>query len=246
MSIGRVALVTGASRGIGRATALLLGKKGFKVAGTATTQEGASQISQEFARNGIDGAGYILDVRSPESIEQTLAEIKQQYGDVMVLVNNAGVTRDNILLRMKPEEWDSVIETNLNSIYRISKACIKPMFKARWGRIINITSIVAVTGNPGQANYCAAKAGIIGFTKAAAIELAGVGITVNSIAPGFIDTDMTRKLTDKQKEAILNQIPMKKMGAPDDIAEAVAYLASESAAYVTGQTLHINGGMYLT
>jgi 3-oxoacyl-[acyl-carrier protein] reductase len=161
-------------------------------------------------------------------------------------VNNAGVTRDNILLRMKPEEWDGVIETNLSSIYRISKACIKPMFKARWGRIINITSIVAVTGNPGQANYCAAKAGIIGFTKAVALELAGVGITVNSIAPGFIDTDMTRKLTDKQKEAILNQIPMRKMGAPDDIAEAVAYLASESAAYVTGQTLHINGGMYLT
>ena len=241
--VGKVAFVTGASRGIGRAIALTLGKKGATVLGTATTQEGAGKITQVLKAEGIEGAGYLLNVCEPDAIKDTLKKITETHGAPLILVNNAGVTQDNLFLRMKPEQWQAVIDTDLNSIFYVTKAAMKPMLKARWGRIITITSIVGVMGNPGQANYCAAKAGVIGFTKSVAQEMASAGITLNTVAPGFIDTDMTRNLTDEQREAINAQIPMRKIGQPEDIANAVAFLSSDDASYITGQTLHVNGGM---
>lgn len=232
---GKVVFITGASRGIGHAIASAFHAQGAIVVGTATSEAGA---------NNIPGHGIVLNVCDAAAVEKALEEVQSTYGAPAILVNNAGVTEDNLMLRMKPEQWDRVIDTNLNAIYRTTKACLRGMLKARWGRIINITSVVGVTGNPGQANYCAAKAGMIGFTKALAMEMASVGITVNAVAPGFIQTDMTDKLDEKQREVILSQIPAKKMGVPADIANAVLFLGSDAATYITGQTLHVNGGMY--
>ena len=242
---GKIALVTGASRGIGRGIALALAKAGATVVGTATTQEGADRITEFFANEKLSGHGLMLNVTSQSSIDETLAAIKQQFGAVTILVNNAAVTQDNLILRMKEEEWSKVIETDLTSVFRITKACMRDMLKARWGRIINIGSVVGSCGNPGQANYVAAKAGVVGFGKAVALEVGSRDITVNTVAPGFISTDMTDKLNDEQREAIFNRIPMQRLGTVDDIANAVLFLASDSAGYITGQTLHVNGGMYM-
>lgn len=243
---GRIALVTGASRGIGQAIALALGREGATVLGTATTREGVNKISNIFKESGIEGGGIVLNVADPESIGKAIASIKEHYAMPAILVNNAAVTRDNLLLRMKDEEWDSVIETNLNSIFRITKACLRDMLKAHFGRIINISSVVGSTGNPGQVNYAAAKAGLMGFTKALALEVGSRNITVNSIAPGFIDTDMTRKLPEEQRNLLLQRIPMQKLGKVEDIAATVVFFASDAAGYITGQTLHVNGGMYMS
>lgn len=232
----KVVFITGASRGIGHAIAQSFAKHNAIVIGTATSASGITNIP---------GHGVILDVCDTSAIEKIFADIQEKWGMPAILINNAGVTDDNLLLRMKPEQWDCVINTNLNAVYRTTKICLRSMMKARWGRIINLTSVVGVTGNPGQANYCAAKAGVIGFTKAVAMEMAGVGITINAVAPGFIETDMTGKLDEKQRDMILSQIPAKRMGSALDIANAVLFLASENAAYITGQTLHINGGMYM-
>jgi 3-oxoacyl-[acyl-carrier protein] reductase len=242
---GKTALVTGASRGIGHAIALALGKGGATVVGTATTDKGVASISEAFAAAGINGCGLMLNVNDSTSIESTLATIKERFGMPAILVNNAAITQDNLLLRMKDEEWEKVIETNLTSIFRVTKICLRDMLKARWGRIISISSVVGTTGNPGQVNYAAAKAGLLGFSKALALEVASRSITVNAVAPGFIDTDMTRSLTEEQREALLQRIPLQRLGSADDIAAAVAFLASESAGYITGQTLHVNGGMYM-
>lgn len=241
----KIALVTGASRGIGHGIALALGREGAIVVGTATTQEGADRITQAFQNENIEGMGLALNVTSYESVEEVISTIKNRYGAVNILVNNAAITQDNLLLRMKEEEWSQVIETNLNSIYRLSKACVRDMLKARFGRIINIGSVVGSMGNPGQVNYCAAKAGVVGFSKALALEVGSRDITVNTIAPGFIATDMTNALSEEQREAIFQRIPMQRMGTIEDIAAAVIFLASPGAAYVTGQTLHVNGGMYM-
>lgn len=241
----KIALVTGASRGIGQAIALMLGREGATVIGTATTQEGADRIGQALASHGIKGGGMVLNVTSADSVEATLAAIKEQFGAINILVNNAAVTEDNLLMRMKDEEWLKVIETNLSSIFRLSKACIRDMLKARWGRIINIGSVVGSTGNPGQANYCAAKAGVVGFSKSLALEVGSRNITVNTVAPGFVATDMTNALSDEQRDAIFQRIPMQRLGTVDDIASAVVFLASEMAGYMTGQTLHVNGGMFM-
>ncbi len=243
---GKIALVTGASRGIGKAIAITLAKQGATVIGTATTPEGAAKITDYLNAVGATGKGFALNVRDAESIKNTLAAIQDEFGGPTILVNNAGITQDNILLRMKPEQWDDVIDTNLNAVFRMTKAALKPMVKARFGRIINISSVVGVMGNPGQANYCASKAGMIGFTKSLANEMAAYGITVNCVAPGFIETDMTNSLTEAQQEWIHAQIPMKRIGKPEEIANAVAFLASDHATYITGQTLHVNGGMYMT
>ena len=240
-----VALISGASRGIGRAIALALGRAGAVVIGTATSDSGAQGITAYLKENGLQGRGYSLDVTDSDSIETILAEINETYEAPLILVNNAGITRDNLLMRMKEDDWQAVIETNLSSVYRLSKASIRAMMKARQGRIINIASVVGVTGNPGQANYCAAKAGMIGFTKSLAREVGSRGITANVVAPGFIDTDMTRELPEAQKQALLNQIPLNRLGKPEEIAHAVAFLASPGAAYITGETLHVNGGMYM-
>lgn len=240
---GKVAIVTGASRGIGQAIAQALGEAGAIVAGTATSEAGAQKITDALKANNINGVGFVLDVCEPDSVKALMSAVTEQLGAPTILVNNAGITADNIFLRMKPDQWDSVIDTNLNSVYRMTKACMKPMVKARWGRIINITSIVGTAGNAGQANYCAAKAGLVGFSKAIAQEMAAYGITTNCVSPGFIDTDMTRALTDEQREMINAQIPMKRVGDPADIANAVTFLAGDGAAYITGQTLHVNGGM---
>jgi 3-oxoacyl-[acyl-carrier protein] reductase len=242
----KVAVVTGASRGIGKAVALRLAEAGYTVAATATTPSGAQNISQYFSDAGLSGRGYELNVCDSNSIKQFLSSVNEDLSSPAVLVNNAGVTQDNIFLRMKPEQWDRVIDTNLNSVFRMTKACLKPMLKARWGRVVNITSVVGDMGSPGQANYCASKAGIVGFTKSLALEYAAYGITFNAVSPGFIQTDMTKSLTDEQKEVILSRIPMKTMGAVDDIAHAVAFLVLQESGYITGQTLHINGGMYLS
>jgi 3-oxoacyl-[acyl-carrier protein] reductase len=242
---GRVALVTGASRGIGQAIALSLGQQGATVIGTATTAEGADKITAAFAAAGIQGCGLALNVALPESIEAVMGVIKERYGMPTILVNNAAITQDNLLLRMKEDEWDSVIETNLNSIYRLTKVCLRDMLKARWGRIISIGSVVGSTGNPGQVNYAAAKAGLIGFTKSLAQEVGSREITVNAVSPGFIDTDMTRGLSDEQRNMLLSRIPMQRLGRVDEIAAAVIFFASQAAGYITGQTLHVNGGMYM-
>lgn len=240
-----LALVTGASRGIGKAIAESLAKAGARVIGTATTEAGAASITAALAALGNSGRGAVLDVSSAQSIEALIADLDSKGELPTILVNNAAITRDMLMLRMKPEDWSAVIETNLTSVFRLSKACLKRMMKERRGRIVSVTSIVGVTGNPGQANYAAAKAGIIGFTKSLAQEVASRGITVNAVAPGFIDTDMTRALTDEQRKALSDQIPMARLGTPDDIAGAVTFLCSPQASYITGTTLHVNGGMYM-
>jgi len=241
----KVALVSGASRGIGKAIALQLAQQGAKVVGTATSEQGAESISRYLNDGGLSGIGMVLNVTEMDSVNTAVEACQSQFGDPQILVNNAAITRDNLLMRMKEEEWDRVIDTNLNSIFRMTKLCLRPMIKARWGRIISISSVVGVMGNPGQTNYAAAKAGVIGFSKSLAYEVASRGITVNVIAPGFIATDMTDVLTDEQKASILKNVPMQRLGLPTDIANAVNYLASDEAAYITGHTLHINGGMYM-
>ena len=241
----KIALVTGATRGIGRAIALALGKRGATVVGTATTEAGASAITSYLGEKAIKGKGITLDVTDPSALDQALAAIQGEFGDIAILVNNAGITRDTLLLRMKDEDWDAVIDTNLKSSFRLCRAVLRAMMKARFGRIINIGSIVGSSGNPGQVNYVAAKAGLVGLTKSLAQEVGSRGITVNCVAPGFIDTDMTKALTEDQKSKLLDHIPLGRMGRPEDIAEAVAYLASDEAGYVTGSTLHVNGGMYM-
>lgn len=240
---GEVALVTGASRGIGAAIAARLATDGARVIGTATTREGAEKITQMLGERG--GRGLALDVDNQDSIDAVLADIESHEGAVTILCNNAGITRDTLLLRMKPEDWDAVMRTNLASVFRLSKAVLRGMMKARKGRIISIASVVGLTGNPGQANYAAAKAGMIGFSKSLAREVGSRGITVNVVAPGFIDTDMTRSLAEAQRTALTTQIPLSRLGQPSDIAAAVAFLASPDASYITGETLNVNGGMYM-
>jgi len=240
-----VALVTGASRGIGREIALALAGGGARVIGTSTSAEGAAKLTAELASHGYNGRGAVLDVGNPGSIDALMSELDAAGEMPTILVNNAAITRDTLLLRMKPEDWDQVIATNLTSVFRLSKACLRRMMKERHGRIINLTSIVGLTGNPGQANYSAAKAGLLGFTKSLAREVASRGITVNAVAPGFIDTDMTRALNEEQRAALMAQIPVGRLGSPADIAAAVLFLASGPAAYITGETLHVNGGMYM-
>ena len=240
-----VAIVTGASRGIGRAIALELGRRGARVIGTATSEAGAASIGAAFAEAGIKGRGVVLDVASAASVEQCCKDVEANEGTPSVLVNNAGVTHDGLLLRMSADDWQSVIETDLSSVYRTCKAVMRGMMKARRGRIINIASVVAVMGNAGQTNYAAAKAGMIGFTKSLAREVGSRGITVNVVAPGFIVTDMTDALSDETRKALMEQVPLGRLGSPDDVAHAVAFLASAQAAYITGETLHVNGGMYM-
>jgi len=240
-----VVLVTGASRGIGKAIAQALGHRGASVIGTATSQVGADAITDYFRQEKIKGSGMLLDVTQADNIKAVLDAITSEYGAVSILVNNAGITRDNLLMRMKDEEWDDIIQTNLTSVYRLSKACLRAMMKARKGRIVSISSVVGVSGNPGQTNYAAAKAGMIGFTKALAREVGSRGITVNSVAPGFIDSDMTRELPEAQRAALLNQIPLSRLGSAEEIAATVAFLVSPMAAYITGETIHVNGGMYM-
>lgn len=243
---GKVALVTGASRGIGRSIAEELLNAGAIVAGTATTESGAQKITEHLSSINNHSRGYVLNVNDHQKIDDLLLQIKNELGESpSIVVNNAAITKDNLLLRMKDDEWNDVISTNLTSIFHLTKACIRAMMKARWGRIINIGSIVAYSGNPGQVNYCAAKAGVVGFTKAIALELASRGITANVIAPGFIETEMTEVLTEDWRQQLLSKVPMGRMGSPTDIAKAVKFLASEEASYITGQTLHVNGGMYL-
>lgn len=241
----KIALVTGASRGIGAVVALELAKQGAVVVGTATTEEGAQKITQQLQQTGVKGKGVVLNVNEPAAIEQVLADMESFCGHPEILVNNAGITRDNLILRMKDDEWNAVIETNLTSVFRLTRICLKSMIKARWGRIINISSIVGITGNAGQANYAAAKAGLCGLTKSVAQEVASRNITANIVAPGFIETDMTDKLTEAQKAGIMGAIPMRQIGKPHDIANAVIFLASPQSGYITGQTLHVNGGMYM-
>jgi len=242
---GRIALVTGASRGIGQAIALELANCGAVVIGTSTSASGADTISQKLAAAGAKGAGLTLNVNDPQQTEATVVDIQKRFGEIAILVNNAGITRDNLLVRMKDEEWDDIMATDLKSVYRLSKLVLRSMMKARYGRIINITSIVGVTGNAGQTNYAAAKAGIIGFSKSLAREVGSRNITVNCIAPGFIDTDMTRTLSEPQRAALIQQIPLGRLGRAEDVAAAVAFLASPGADYVTGCTLHVNGGMHM-
>jgi len=242
---GKVALVTGASRGIGAAIAEALGRAGATVVGTATTEAGAKAITEKLAEADFRGAGLMLNVADAGSVEQTIGEINERFGAPLIVVNNAGITRDNLMLRMKDDEWDDVINTNLNAVFRVTKACLRNMTKARWGRIITISSVVGSMGNAGQANYAATKAGVEGFSRALAREVGSRGITVNTVAPGFIDTDMTRELPDAQRNALLAQIPLGRLGAAVEIAGVVAFLASEAGAYITGETIHVNGGMYM-
>lgn len=242
---GKIALVTGASRGIGQAIALKLAQCGAFVYGTATTEKGAESISDYFKKDNLNGKGLVLDVTNAEQIEQVMSSLTEEGHAPAILVNNAGITADNLLLRMDDEEWFKVIETNLNSIYRMSKICLKSMFRARWGRIISVGSVVGSSGNSGQVNYTAAKAGVVGFSKSLAQEIGSRGITVNVVAPGFIDTDMTDALPDMVKEEMLKRIPLRHLGEPEDIANAVAFLASNEAKYITGETIHVNGGMYM-
>lgn len=242
---GQIALVTGASRGIGRGIATELGKQGAIVVGTATTQKGADAISEYMNASDIKGCGLALNVLDATQIEQTLSVIKSKYGEVSILVNNAGITRDNLLVRMSEEEWDDVLATNLKSVFRLSRAVLRPMMKARQGRIINISSVIGSTGNPGQANYAASKAGLIGFSKSLAREIGSRNITVNCIAPGFIETDMTEAMSAEQREKLLRDVPLQRLGQVSDIAAAVVFLAGVSAAYITGATLHVNGGLHM-
>lgn len=242
---GKTALVTGATRGIGRAIALSLGQQGATVIGTATSEKGAETISAFLLDAGISGKGVVLNVTQPDAIESVVTAIESEFSAPDILVNNAGITRDNLLVRMKDEEWDDIINTNLTPIFKLSKRCLRAMTKARWGRIINITSVVGVMGNAGQANYAAAKAGVIGFSKSLAREVGARGITVNSVAPGFIDTDMTKDLPEAHKNALLENVPVKRLGEAEEIAAAVSFLASPLAGYITGETLHVNGGMYM-
>jgi 3-oxoacyl-[acyl-carrier protein] reductase len=242
---GKLALVTGATRGIGRAIALELGRQGATVVGTATAEAGAAEIGGMLSHAGIKGAGKVLNVRDAAGCDALIEAVQKEHGDILILVNNAGITRDNLALRMRDAEWDDVMDTNLKAVFRLSRAVMRGMMKARWGRIINITSVVGASGNPGQANDAAAKAGVVGMSKSLARELASRSITVNCVAPGFIDTDMTRALPEAQRNALLAQIPLGRLGAPEDIGAAVAYLASPAAAYVTGCVLHVNGGMYM-
>jgi len=242
---GEIALVTGASRGIGRAILLALAQQGAVVAGTATTQAGADGIGQALRDAGLEGLGLVLDVADSASVTAAVELVTQRLGAPGILVNNAGITRDNLLMRMKDEEWAAVIDTNLGSVYRMSKACLRSMTKARRGRIINIASVVGNMGNAGQTNYCAAKAGMMGFTRSLAREVGSRAITVNCIAPGLIDTDMTRAMTDAQRDLVLGAVPLGRFGLPEEVAAAVVFLASRGAAYITGETLQVNGGMYM-
>jgi 3-oxoacyl-[acyl-carrier protein] reductase len=242
---GKVALVTGATRGIGRAIAIRLGQQGAIVIGTATSESGAESITAFLKEANIAGTGMLLNVTDADSIETVVSAIETTFSAPSILVNNAGITRDNLLMRMKDDEWNDIIDTNLTPIFKLSKRCLRAMTKARWGRIITITSVVGVMGNAGQTNYAAAKAGVIGFSKSLAREVGVRGITVNTVAPGFIDTDMTNTLTEAHKDTLLAQVPIKRLGQPEEIASAVGYLASLDAAYVTGETIHVNGGMYM-
>jgi 3-oxoacyl-[acyl-carrier protein] reductase len=241
----QIAFITGASRGIGRAIALRLGKEGATVIGTATTEEGAEAISHFLREEAITGKGIMLDVNDADRIGVVLEAVRSGFGDITILINNAGITRDNLLVRMKDEEWDDIMNTNLKPLFRLSRAVLRAMMKARGGRIINISSVVGAAGNVGQANYAAAKAGMTGFSKSLAREVGSRNITVNCVAPGFIQTDMTRSLTDTQQQSLIQNIPLGRLGTPDDVAAAVVFLASEAAGYITGATLHVNGGMYM-
>ncbi|UCD68299.1 MAG: 3-oxoacyl-ACP reductase FabG [Betaproteobacteria bacterium] len=242
---GKTALVTGSSRGIGRAIAKMLGTAGAKIAGTATTAIGAQSVTDYIRAAGIEGAGYELDVTNAEACKSVIADIEESLGPISILVNNAGITRDNLLMRMKDQEWDDIMETNLKSVFRLTKLVARPMMKARSGRIINITSVVGFMGNAGQANYAAAKAGVEGFSKSMARELGSRNVTVNCVAPGFIDTDMTRALSEAQRESLIGHVPLGRFGSCDEVAEAVLFLASDGAGYVTGSTIHVNGGMLM-
>ena len=241
----QVVLVTGASRGIGQAIALKLGKQGASVVGTATTEGGAERISHYLNQANIKGVGMLLDVTKATQIESLLAAIPVKFGEITILVNNAGITRDSLLVRMKDEDWDDIMETDLKSVFRLSRGVLRAMMKARSGRIINISSVVGAIGNPGQANYAAAKAGIFGFSKSLAREVGSRNITVNCIAPGFIETDMTRTLTEKQQQDLIQHVPLGRLGRPEEVASAVAFLASSAAGYITGTTIHVNGGMHM-
>ncbi len=241
----QIALVTGASRGIGQAIAQALGAEKATVIGTATSAAGAESITAMFSENGVKGTGMVLDVADSDSVTNCVKQIIDEYGAPDILVNNAGITRDNLLMMMKDEQWDDIINTNLSSVYRMSKAVLRPMMKKRNGRIINISSVVGATGNAGQTNYAAAKAGLLGFTKSLAREIGSRNITVNTVAPGFIDTDMTRELAEEQRDALARQIPLGRLGAAEEVAAAVVFLASPAAAYITGETIHVNGGMYM-
>ena len=241
----KIALVTGASRGIGRAIALELGRLGATVVGTATTQVGANGISEYLKAANIKGAGRVLEVREQSQVDGLVSDIEKDFGVISILVNNAGITRDNLSIRMKDDEWDAVLDTNLKAVFRLSKAVMRGMMKARQGRIVNVTSVVGHSGNPGQANYCAAKSGVTGMTKSLARELGSRNVTVNCVAPGLIDTDMTKVLDEKQREALASNIPLGRLGLPEEVAAAVGFLASPAAAYVTGTTIHVNGGKYM-
>ncbi|MEF8793534.1 3-oxoacyl-ACP reductase FabG [Thiohalorhabdus sp.] len=243
---GQVAIVTGASRGIGRAIAERLGTLGATIAATATSEEGAERTRSELAEGGCTARGFVLDVSDPGAIDPFLQSVQDELGNPSILVNNAGITRDGLLMRMQDEDWDAVIDTNLSSVFRLTRAVARPMMKARGGRIINVASVVAAMGNAGQANYAAAKAGILGLTKSTARELGPRGITVNAVAPGFIETDMTRELPEEQRRALLDQVPLGRLGEPGEIAETVAFLAGPGGGYITGSTLHVNGGLYMT
>ncbi len=242
----RVALVTGATRGIGQAIAQALGAQGHTVIGTATSEEGAAKISADLAAAGLQGEGRVLQVNDPAACDALLDDIAAKFGGIGILVNNAGITRDNLAMRMKDDEWDAVIQTNLSAVFRLSRGVLRPMMKARWGRIVNITSVVGLSGNPGQVNYAAAKAGVAGMSRALAREVASRGITVNAVAPGFIDTDMTKALSEDQIKSLTAQIPAQRLGTPQDVASSVAFLCSEGAAYITGITLSVNGGMVMS
>jgi len=245
MLTDQIALISGASRGIGQAIALALGEQGATVIGTATSEAGANSISEVLQKAGIKGEGKVLNVADSDSVSECLKQVSSDYGAPDILVNNAGITRDNLLIMMKDDQWDDIINTNLTSIFRMTKAVIRAMMKKRNGRIINISSVVGATGNPGQTNYAAAKAGLVGFSKSLAREIGSRNITVNTVAPGFIDTDMTRELADEQRENLTSQIPLGRLGSAEEVAAAVVFLASPAAAYITGETIHVNGGMYM-